>query len=116
MRKVNGSLENEILDAIWNLEDTNEDENISVTEVLDFLNENSKTSKRAYTTIKTVMDRLVDKQMLVRFKEGKKFYYKSTSSRNEMAQKAIKSLANQYFNNNLRSLINAIEKECSIAN
>lgn len=114
MRKVNGTLENEILDAIWKLEDESEDVNISVSEVLELLNEGNQ--KRAYTTIKTVMDRLVEKEMLVRYKESKKFYYKSTSSRNEMATKAIKSLANQYFNNNLKSLMKAIEKECSIIN
>ena len=114
MRKINGSLENEILDAVWNLEEESEDMNISVSEVQEFLNANAP--QRAYTTIKTVMDRLVEKDMLVRYKEGKKFFYKSTSSRNEMATKAIKNLANQYFGNNLTSLMKAIEKECSIAN
>ena len=114
MRKINGSLENEILDAIWNIEEENEDIKISGTEVLEQLN--SSSLKRAYTTIKTVMDRLVEKKLLVRYKEGKKFYYQSTSSRHEMAQKAIKTLASQYFNNNLRSLMKAIEKECSTVN
>ena len=114
MLSRHGSLESAILGALWNLE-KNEIYTNSVKDVYEILSRNDD-EKRAYTTIKTVMDRLVDKQMLVRFKEGKKFYYKSTSSRNEMAQKAIKSLANQYFNNNLRSLIKAIEKECSIAN
>ena len=114
MRKINGSLENEILDAVWNIEEGNEDARISVAEVQEQLNASSP--KRAYTTIKTVMDRLVEKKMLLRYKEGKKFFYQSTATRDEMAQKAIKSLANQYFNNNLRSLMKAIEKECSTAN
>ena len=61
------------------------------------------------------MDRLVEKKLLDRYKEGKRFCYKSTSSRDEMATKAIKSLANQYFNSNLNSLMKAIEKECSLA-
>ena len=113
MRKVNGSLENEILSAIWSLEENDEYVDISVSDVQDKVNEASV--KRAYTTIKTVMDRLVEKGLLERFKDGKKFCYKSKSSRDEMATKAIKSLANQYFNSNLNSLMKAIEKECLTA-
>ena len=56
--------------------------------------------------------------MLVRYKQGKKFFYKTVSSRDEMAQQAIKKLANQYFNNDMNSLADAvksmstIQKEC----
>ena len=58
------------------------------------------------------MDRLVDKEYLERIKIGKKFYYTSTSSRSESAQTAIKKLARQYFNNDMHSLLKALEKEC----
>ena len=109
MNYTHGSLENEILKTIWMLED-DRDEDVSVNDVQTTLNDNSETD-RAYTTVKTVMDRLVDKNMLVRYKQGKKFFYKTVSSRNEMAQKAIKKLAVQYFNNDMKSLIKAIEKE-----
>lgn len=111
MRKNNGVLENEILAAIWTLEETDEEAKIAVSQVQEILNSKSK-NKRAYTTIKTVMDRLSEKNLLERYKEGKKFLYKSTSSRDDMAQKAIKKIASQYFNNNLNSLMKAIEKEC----
>ena len=109
MNYTHGSLENEILKTVWNIED-NEERDVSVTEVQETINNNSK-NDRAYTTVKTVMDRLVDKNMLVRYKQGKKFLYKSVSSRDEMAQKAIKKLVGQYFNNDVRSLMKVLEKE-----
>lgn len=109
MNYTHGSLENEILKAIWQIEDKEEND-VSVTEIQELINKSAK-SDRAYTTVKTVMDRLVDKNMLVRYKQGKKFLYKSVSSRDEMAQKAIKKLMGQYFNNDVRSLMNALEKE-----
>ncbi len=109
MNYTHGSLENEILKAIWQIEDKEEND-VSVTEIQELINKSSKTD-RAYTTVKTVMDRLVEKNMLVRYKQGKKFLYKSVSSRDEMAQKAIKKLMGQYFNNDVRSLMKALEKE-----
>ena len=112
MTNTHGSLENEILNAIWTMEeDTKGNNNISVSEVLDSINNNGNI--RAYTTVKTVMDRLVDKNLLERYKKGKKFFYKTTSSRHEMAKSAMKRLALQYFNNDMRSFMKALEKECS---
>ncbi len=119
MNYTHGSLENEILKTIWMLEEI-ESSNVSVTEVQEIINRNSSVS-RAYTTVKTVMDRLVEKNMLVRYKQGKKFFYQTVSSRDEMAQEAIKKLASQYFNNDLESLakainnMNSLQKECKTA-
>ena len=119
MNYTHGSLENEILKTIWMLEEI-ESSDVSVTEVQEIINRNSSVS-RAYTTVKTVMDRLVEKNMLVRYKQGKKFFYKTVSSRDEMAQEAIKKLASQYFNNDMDSLartitnMSSLEKECKTA-
>ncbi len=119
MNYTHGSLENEILKTIWMLEEI-ESSDVSVTEVQEVINRNSSVS-RAYTTVKTVMDRLVEKNMLVRYKQGKKFFYKTVSSRDEMAQEAIKKLASQYFNNDMDSLVktissmSALQKECKTA-
>ena len=119
MNYSHGCLENEILRTIWKLEDKSE-EDVSVNDVQAHLNAASKSS-RAYTTVKTVMDRLVEKNMLVRYKQGKKFFYKTVSSRDEMAQKAIKKLVSQYFNNDMNSLAQAVagmserQKECKTA-
>lgn len=112
MTFTHGTLENEILNAVWNMEENGVDtKNISVSEVLSEINSNGNI--RAYTTVKTVMDRLVDKNLLKRQKSGKKFCYKSVESREAMAATAINKLANQFFNNDIRSLIRALEKQCS---
>ena len=111
MTYTHGTLENEILNAVWTMEENGiNTKNISVNEVLQEINKNG--NERAYTTVKTVMDRLVDKNLLKRQKSGKKFCYKSMESREEMAATAINKLAGQYFNNDMRSLMKALEKQC----
>ncbi len=113
MTYKHGSLENEILNAVWNMEENSAAvKDISVSEVLEEINNNGNV--RAYTTVKTVMDRLVDKNLLKRQKIGKKFCYKSVESREEMAKSAINKLARQYFNNDISSLMRALEKQCSV--
>lgn len=107
-----GALENEIMNAVWTMEENPRfNGEISVNEVLEFLN-NETSSIRAYTTIKTVMDRLVGKNMLIRKKIGKKFCYKATKSRSKMADSAINKLLKQYFNNDANLLLKTIEKQC----
>ncbi len=111
MTYTHGTLENEILNAVWTMEENNTiKNNISVSDVLAEINNNGNI--RAYTTVKTVMDRLVEKNLLKREKYGKKFCYKSVESREEMAASAINKLAGQYFNNDIRSLMRALEKQC----
>lgn len=108
---AHGALENEILNAIWTLEeDARYEGEISVNNVLDFLNKSS--TERAYTTIKTVMDRLAGKNMLIRYKNGKKFCYKTTQTRLNMANNELNKLLKQYFNNDANLLLKTIEKEC----
>ncbi len=112
MAYTHGTLENEILNAVWTMEENGvSTKNISVSEVLSEINNNGNI--RAYTTVKTVMDRLVDKNLLKRQKSGKKFCYKSVETREEMAATAINRLAGQFFNNDVRSLMKALEKQCA---
>jgi predicted transcriptional regulator len=112
MVTYHGSLESEIMNAVWSLEELSIDNkfSISVSDVLGFINANS--SPTAYTTVKTVMDRLVEKEVLAKEKNGKKFYYRSTNSRTESAKSAIKSLVGQYFNNDIKSFMKVLESEC----
>lgn len=111
MNYSHGSLENHIMNVVWAIEEEAQKKDICVNDVLEQMNGNGST--RAYTTVKTVMDRLVNKEVLVRYKVGKKFCYKSTSSRAQMAKSAIKKLASQYFRNDLASLAKAVQTECS---
>ncbi len=105
---VCGKLEIDILNSFWNLTADDEDRDISIQDIVDELALNG--IERAYTTIKTVMDRLTVKSILVRYKVGKKFYYKATMNRNEMAMDAVKTVAEQFFNGNYVELIEFVEK------
>lgn len=109
MNYSHGSLENHIMNVIWAIEEDSTDDNISVNTVLQKMNNSG--SVRAYTTVKTVMDRLVSKGFLVRYKVGKKFCYKSTSSRIQLGKLAIEKLASQYFRNDIKAIEQTIKSE-----
>lgn len=104
-----GKLEIDILNSIWRMTDEYEDRDISIQDVVDDLSENG--IERAYTTIKTVMDRLTVKSILVRYKVGKKFFYKSTMNKREMALESVKEVVSQFFDDDCVSMIRFIEKE-----
>jgi hypothetical protein len=104
---VCGKLEIDILNSFWSLTAENEDRDISIQDIVDDLSANGV--ERAYTTIKTVMDRLTVKSILVRYKVGKKFYYKATMNKSEMAMDAVKNLADQFFGGNFVELIKFVE-------
>ena len=106
---VCGSLEIEILNTFWNLTSTNEDIDISIQDVVDELSKNG--TERAYTTIKTVMDRLITKSILVRYKVGKKFFYKATMDKREMALDMLNEFTNNFFNGNHAEMMRFVEKE-----
>lgn len=107
---IYGVLEIEIMNSIWQIQEQDEDANISVQDIVDSLSGNQV--ERAYTTIKTVMDRLVSKEILVRYRNGKKFYYRSTVDRNEAAKQAVEAVANQFFNGNNFQMLRFIQKQC----
>ena len=58
-----GKLEIDILNSVWSLTSGAEGRDISIQDVVDDLS--SQGVERAYTTIKTVMDRLTAKSVLV---------------------------------------------------
>lgn len=104
-----GSLEIEILNTFWNLTSIDEDRDISIQDVVDELSKNG--TERAYTTIKTVMDRLVTKCILVRYKVGKKFFYKATMDRREMALNMLDEFTNNFFNGDYVKMMHFVEQE-----
>lgn len=107
---IYGLLEIEIMNSIWRLQEEDEDANISIADVVEALNNNEV--ERAYTTIKTVMDRLVTKGILARYKNGKKFFYRSTITKDEASKSALEEISRQFFNGNYVNMIRFIEKEC----
>ncbi len=106
---VCGKLEIDILNSLWSLTENNEDRDVSIQDIVDYLSANGV--ERAYTTIKTVMDRLTVKSVLVRYKVGKKFFYKAAMNKREMALEAVKSVTEQFFNGNYTDLIRFVEHE-----
>ena len=57
------------------------------------------------------MDRLVTKSILVRYKVGKKFFYKATMDRREMALDMLNEFTNNFFNGNMTEMVRFVEKE-----
>lgn len=98
-----GSLESIILNALWELESQGLYKN-SVKDVFDYIS-STQTTKRAYTTVKTVMDRLFEKEILLRIKQGKKFYYRTAYSNNDIIANSLKKIAIQYCGGDMNKLI-----------
>jgi predicted transcriptional regulator len=111
MTSKHGMLENIILNAVWHTE-SHMDNPISVSAVQDKINELNQSKNWAYTTVKTVLDRLVDKGLIDRIKQGKKYLYKSIIPREELGRQAIKKIARQYYDSDMGLLLKAIEKIC----
>lgn len=110
-----GSLECAILSALWQLERNGTYKN-TVKDVYGYLLNNSS-EKRAYTTIKTVMDRLEDKKVLIRFKESKRFYYRTVYSNHDMIIENLNQIASRYCYgdlNKLKDVINLMIDEKSL--
>ncbi len=104
-----GKLEIDILNSVWNLTSDNDGKDISIQDVVDYLS--SQGVERAYTTIKTVMDRLTAKSILVRYKVGKKFFYSATMNREEMARESIEEISSQFFSGNYVDMIRFMESQ-----
>ena len=100
-----GDLENIILNALWDLEG-NGSEKIFVGDIQDKIKSSGK--KWAYTTVKTVLDRLVDKDIALREKDGKKYLYRSVLDRDQAGLVALRKVARQYFRNNINELIGCV--------
>lgn len=107
-----GSLEIEILNSVWELTNSESNNDISIQDVVDYLS--NRGVERAYTTIKTVMDRLVAKSVLVRYKSGKKFFYNAVTDKEEMASNAVSEVINNFFDGNSADLIHFVENKYSL--
>ena len=107
MNLKQGNLENLILNALWNIEESGLG-SIDVSDIKDKINMYNQ--KWAYTTVKTVLDRLVDKNIIDRAKHGKKYFYQSKISREVAGNNAIRKLAKQYFNDDIDSMYIAVKQ------
>ncbi len=85
LKQLLGSLELEVMGFMWQMKES------TVQEVTDAINRKRSERRAAYTTIMTVMVHLVDKGLLTRIKEGKKYRYKVASTRQEFIRESAKS-------------------------
>jgi len=108
MHSRHGILEGAILSSLWNMEQRGTYTN-TVSDVYNELKDNSKLETRAYTTVKTVMDRLCEKKVLLRYKQGKKFFYRTACSKNDIVIRKIIDITGKYCNNDLNELISIIK-------
>jgi len=105
-----GDLENIILNALWDLE-SEEHSKIFVGDIQEKIKKGRTDSKEwAYTTVKTVLDRLVDKEIAVRERDGKKYLYRSVLKRDEAGTLALTKLIRQYFRNDMAHLENCVKQ------
>lgn len=107
MELKQGDLENIILNALWAMEEEDRDK-IDVRDVQERIRTDSQSW--AYTTVKTVLDRLVDKELLLRIKEGKKYMYRTVVSRDQAGEDAIRKVVKQYFRNNYDEMIDCTRR------
>ena len=95
-RDVPPPLELLCLKALWSLGEANVKE---VREVV------ARSRPLAYTTIMTVLDRLVRKGMLTRRKVGRAFVYLPQASRDSMRRTAVRELLEGFFDGSEEQLM-----------
>ena len=83
-----GPLEGEVMEALWKA-----DSPMSVRKVVEVLNA-SRVEPLAYTTVMTVMNRLVGKEALVRSPAGRSYVYEATAA--NPAGLAVKNVIRTY--------------------
>ena len=104
MISAHGALEGAILTTLWKLEEKGFVLN-TVKDVFD----NMDNEKRAYTTIKTVMDRLCAKKILLRQKKGKRYFYKTAFSNREIIIHSLNDISKKYCCGNLSRLFEILD-------
>jgi predicted transcriptional regulator len=95
-RDVPPPLELLCLTVLWSLQEAN------VKDVQRIVNE---TRPLAYTTIMTVLERLLRKGKLTRRKVGRAYMYSPTTARDEMRRHAIRELLDSFFDGSEEQLL-----------
>ncbi len=83
-----GELETAVMGVLW------QSERCDVNEVLERLEWDKPL---AYTTIMTVMNRLVDKRFLERTRSGRKYLYGALAQRDEVARTRFKKIVDCFY-------------------
>jgi len=100
-REIPPPLELLCLRALWSLEEAN------VKQVQKIV---AESRPLAYTTIMTVLDRLVRKGKLSRRKAGRAFLYTPVESREEMRRVAVRELLEGFFDGSAEELLRFLDR------
>lgn len=84
LSKLFGTLESDIMDLVWSQGET------SARDVFEALRDRGQ--RLSYGAVKTVLDRLVQKQVLVRHMKDNQYTYSSPLSREEFTHSAVKEI------------------------
>src|SRR5262245_5294050 len=95
-RDIPPPLELACLRALWRLEQGNVH---AVREIV------GQSRPLAYTTIMTVLDRLVRKGKITRSKQGRSYTYAPTESRDSLRRAAVRDLLESYFDGSESELL-----------
>ncbi len=91
LRKLLGSLELEVMEFIWQARE------VTVQQAAETI---SRKRPIAYTTVMTVMGHLVDKGLLARTREGKRYRYRVAQDRGEFlyqtSQRMVRTLVDDF--------------------
>ena len=90
----------EIMQAVWTF-----DEAVSVRDVLEHL---YPEGEKAYTTVQTVMNHLVKKNLLVRNKVGLVGFYAPTNTLEEATRQETSSLVSRIFGGSIPAVANSL--------
>lgn len=81
-----GDLERQLMDVLWAAEP---DVGLSSRQVQERMD---PSQERAYTTIKTVLDRLVEKGLVQRHRDGRIWRYRARASRQSLTAESLRSV------------------------
>lgn len=101
-----GPLEQKILSVVWNSSQLT-----TVSQVLESLQTNDQ--QLAYTTVMTVLNRLVEKGYLSREKHGRSFRYHSNNQRHSFLKNLIRSTIASFAQTFGEEAISAFAQEAS---
>ncbi len=88
-KKLLGTLECDIMQCMWDVEEA------TVQDVVKVLNQKRPI---AYTTIMTVMGHLVEKGLLTRISEGKRYLYRVAQSQEEFLRTSSQNMVRRVLN------------------
>ncbi len=86
--KVLGELESEVMEVIWQSPNS-----VSVRDITEIL---QKKRKIAYTTVMTIMNRLVDKGLLNRKQDGRAYLYKGAVSKDKFLTRISRQIIKNF--------------------